>query len=223
MNINYDNELLKIEGLTWLPFVGKDYDSTHSKILFVGESHYKDPKSNNENFKKKEFTRMIVDEMAICNYQYGSPFFNRISDLFNFSDRTELWNKTSFYNFIQRPMNKGEKVTQGVIERPLKVDFENSWNIFFDVINKTKPDYCIFFGNTAANTFNKACNKRTIEFKSIVWEDYINRSYLKKAEVSIESHKTEIIFIKHPSSYFTTNKWREVLLAKYPKLETTLK
>jgi hypothetical protein len=223
MNLNYDDELLKIESLSWLPFVGKNYDTTNSKILFVGESHYYDPKSDNENFKKKEFTRMIVDEMAISNYQYGSPFFNKISELFNFTDRTDLWNKTSFYNFIQRPMNKGEKVTQGVIERPRKADFENGWDIFFDVIKETKPNYCIFFGNTAANYFNKASNKRNIDHKSIVWEDHINGSYLKRSEVIIDSHKTELIFVKHPSSYFTTSKWREVLVNKFPSLETTLK
>lgn len=223
MNLNYDDELLKIGSLKWLPFVGKDYHSTSSKILFVGESHYYDPEGDNKNFKKKEFTRMIVDEMAICNYQYGSPFFNRISELFNYVGRTELWNKVSFYNFIQRPMNKGGKVMQGVIERPLNADFSNGWNIFFDVIKNTKPDYCIFLGNTAANFFNKSCLKNNIIHKPVIWENKINGSYLKKAEVLIDDHKTELIFIKHPSSYFSTSKWREVIDMKYPNIELSLK
>jgi hypothetical protein len=223
MNLNYDDELLKIGSLNWLPFVGKDYSSMNSKILFVGESHYYNPEGDNKNVIKKEFTRMIVDEMAICNYQYGSPFFNKISELFNYVGRTELWNKVSFYNFIQRPMNKGAKATQGIIERPRKADFTKGWDIFFNVIKNTRPDYCVFLGNTAANYFNESCVKNNIDHKQVVWQDKINGSYFKKSEVLIDGHKTELIFIKHPSSYFSTSKWREVIDKKYPNIELSLK
>jgi hypothetical protein len=223
MNTNYDEKLLQIENLKWLPFIGKNYDLMENKILFVGESHYFDPNSPNLNFEKKEFTRMVVDEMAICNFQYGSPFFNKISELFNSVERTQLWNNVSFYNFIQRAMNKGEKVRQGVIERPKNLDFVNGWKIFFDVLNTTTPDYCLFFGNTSANSFNKSCSKYGIDHRSVVWEENINRSYLKRAEVMICNHKTEIIFIKHPSSYFSTNKWRDLLNKKFPKIETSIR
>jgi hypothetical protein len=218
MNISYDNQLLKIKNLKWLPFVGKDYGSKESKILFVGESHYHDPQSSNKNVEKKEFTRMIVDEMAICNFQYGSPFFNRISELFNLVSRADLWDQTSFYNFIQRPMNKGEKAIQGVIERPSKVDFVGGWEIFFEVIKNTQPDYCIFFGNTSANFFNKSCLINNIAHKTVVWEEMINGSYLKRAEVIIQDYKTELVFIKHPSSFFSMDKWRTLINAKFPDL-----
>ncbi len=218
MNLNYDPYLLKIENLKWLPFIGANYDINKNKILLVGESHYYDPKTENNNFEKQEFTRMIVDEMALNSLQYGSPFFNRISELLNYLDRIELWSGTSFYNFIQKPMNKGEKAVQGVIERPTKKDFEDGWKIYFDVIKITKPNFCIFFGSTSANYFNKACVKSNVQHKEVIREEKINGSYLKRSELLIDEHKTELIFIKHPSSYFSTNLWRAALNEKVPKI-----
>lgn len=218
MNKNQDENLTAIEGLRWLPFVGESYGVSQKKVLLVGESHYYNPDDQNTSFEHLEFTRWIVDEMGIQNQNYGSPFFSKISQIFNGVDRTALWQKTSFYNFIQRPMDKGGKVIQGVVERPSKEDFLDGWRIFFEVVKNLNPDYCVFFGNTAANHFEKACIASSINYTPVVCQESINRSYLKKAEILYENHKTELIFIKHPSSYFSTNIWREVLNSKHPDI-----
>ena len=40
MKKSFDLELKKISGLTWLPWIGEQYENNEQRILLVGESHY---------------------------------------------------------------------------------------------------------------------------------------------------------------------------------------
>ncbi len=49
-----DKEFDKVENLTWYPWVGKDYVNSERKILIIGESHYLNEGSDDENKKRKK-------------------------------------------------------------------------------------------------------------------------------------------------------------------------
>lgn len=208
MRIEFDDSFDKIKNLRWRPFIGEKYFESNKKILFIGESHYMNPEEINPNFDNPNFTRMIVSEMGIEEYDYRSKFFKNINKMFVSGETINLWNKISFYNFIQRPMNS-------IKEKPNNNDFRSGWEIFFEIVNILKPETCIFFGNKCADFFNNHCSRNNVPFNKIIWYENLNGAYLKFGQVELNK-KMNLIFIKHPSMAFNTNKWLNLLVKKYP-------
>ena len=48
-----DSQFDKIENLTWFPWVGKGYKCAKRKLLVVGESHYLNEDSDENNEKMR--------------------------------------------------------------------------------------------------------------------------------------------------------------------------
>lgn len=140
---SFDNELLKISGLTWLPWIGKDFKNNKKRLLIVGESHYT-LSDNDEDYKKrfqdatdnKTLTRECIYESPICKDWINNTFENihRVILRSNDFDKALFWEQVAFYNFIQRLMYYRVK------ERPTWVDFYSSWKTFIEVpkIRKVK-------------------------------------------------------------------------------------
>ena len=40
MNKKIDEQLLRINNLHWLPWIGKNYSASQTKLMVLGESHY---------------------------------------------------------------------------------------------------------------------------------------------------------------------------------------
>jgi len=190
---------------TWDPWVGENYmDSIFKKrILIIGESHYGDPVS-------REFTRKVVNELGIKNWNRKIPFFKNIVSVLggniNTEDgRTNFWNSVSFCNLIQRPM-KDRK------ERPTATDFVNGWNSLIHINDVLKPDLCIVFSMEAYNKLANAINHNYVDYKATtVSNRKIGRSYLREIVLTRGQFSRSFIFLKHPSAFFSIPKWRPAL------------
>lgn len=209
-----DEKLTQIENLKWLPWVGDRYNSLsfENRMLIVGESHYHDnTPSSIEKHNSPNFTRTVIEELAIERWYYGTKIFpNLHRSLFRNDefDSSAFWNLVSFYNFIQRPMgtNKG---------RPSYDDFYNSWYTFIDIIKLLKPRTCLFIGTTAANSLEHAIQSTDFSTKGVTWEDYISNAYAKTAVIKDkDGNETHLIFIRHTSQMFSWSKWNDYLQKK---------
>ncbi|AFL97271.1 hypothetical protein [Ornithobacterium rhinotracheale] len=213
MDTSYDNAFKNIEGLRWLPFVGEKYNVSKPKVLLVGESHYLDESENN-NHEKVIYTRMIANELGAGNrnYKTKSPIFNNVNNMLKATNPQKLWDKIAFYNFVQRPMSSLDI-------RPSNSDFDEAWVVFFRLVQVLKPDYCLFLGNSAAERLDKMTQKCNVERK-LAWDEVnlINGAKFKKAELKLGNLQTKLFCIKHPSSHFSPELWREKLQKESPEL-----
>ena len=70
IDITLDGQLKEISGLTWLPWIGCDYQMNKysDRILIVGESHY-DWHDNESKLKleNKNFTRFVIEEQGLSH------------------------------------------------------------------------------------------------------------------------------------------------------------
>jgi hypothetical protein len=215
MNTNkYNSEFDKIKSLSWYPWIGTSYENnTDSKFLIIGESHYvinQDDKFNQEKFdkviKNKRTTQLVVEEAIECNGRYKF-FINASKALMGDAsyEFSKLWSKVAFYNFIQIPM-----VTQK--GRPKTEDFLKGWETYFEIIKVIKPTHCIFLGSSSAGTFKKFVSKQmNIEYEDVNYHMKFGRYWGKKGSITIDGFKTNITFIKHPSSFFTWQDWYSYL------------
>lgn len=212
----YDNDILRIKNIKWLPFVGNKYFKTdeNNRFMLIGESHYHN--NSEESIKKhnnQAYTRIVIQELAIDRKYWGTKIFQNIHRVLLRNDKfnTKLfWNSVSYYNFIQRPMdtNKG---------RPSNQEFYEGWKVFLELIKILKPKTCLFIGTSAANSLIDATKGTDYTCEKVSWEDYISNAYAKTAILKDKSeNETKLVFIRHASSMFSWTKWNDYLQKTIP-------
>lgn len=223
---SFDEELLKINELTWLPWIGRDFTKTERRLLVIGESHYIDEKDE-EIFKisfqnasnDKLFTRNCIFESPIKILWKNRTFENIPKALLKTSnyDRELLWKQVAFYNFIPRLMDYRVK------ERPSVYDFYNSWKTFIEVVKILKPTDCIFIGVSASNTYNPAINDLKLNFTHIKWRESIGNAYGRTSTLNLDDKTIKLSFIQHASRGFSWFKWNNFLSRENHEIITYLK
>jgi len=120
--------------------------------------------------------------------------------------RRELfWEHVAFYNFIPRLMDYRKK------ERPMWVDFYNSWDTFIKVIKVIKPTDCVFIGVSASNSFNQAMEELRIKYTPIKWLEGIGTVYARSSKIEIDDYELNLTFIQHSSKMFSWSRWNAFL------------
>ena len=195
-----------ISELKWDPYIGKDYFKNKTKILIIGESHYKKG-VDIEKYENRNFTNHVVNIHAIKG-KYSKLFPNFHKALFGKLDfdNQQLWDNLAFYNFVQRSMDSNKK-------RPSKDDFYNGWLTFFKIVEVLKPTHCIFLGVSAISTFRKAeQHKENIEIQKFERGPKIQNTFPREFTLRINNNlKITGILIKHTSQYFSWSKWNTYL------------
>ena len=213
----YDNDFKKIEGLKWLPWVGKNYDST--KIFILGASHYEWIKQGSEGYQdmkdsveSKEFTREVVARHGVMIDKLGRNTFGNFcrclldDNADSIEDRKELWNSVLFYNLLQEPMVDGTKTVVTDDNGPL------SWEVFKNIIAILKPNICIVWGVEVLDHWASNC----MEFRGkYEYKEKVGGSSPREATITIDGHEVPICVIHHPSQNFSHTQWREYLLSQH--------
>lgn len=214
MDNQLDMELKNVKNQKWLPFIG-DYYLTipeDRKLLIVGESHYHDNSQQSiERHNSINFTREVIDEQAIkeknCETRIFQNFHKAMFADNQFNTET-FWNLTSFYNFVQRPMETNK-------DKPDSDDFKNGWSTFFETINITKPNTCLFIGVGASNLLQDTINESDFEIVNFTRDAIISGTFPRRATIkSSDNQLIELIFIQHTSKYFNWEIWNDYIKQK---------
>ena len=160
-----DSQFDKIENLTWFPWVGKGYKCAKRKLLVVGESHYLNEDSDENNEKRrellirdKEHTRNCLYEVLI-NKSWSSKTYSNIMEALCdrgiLSDNKTALSEIAYYNFIQRQMDYSKDTK----ERPNIDDYKIAWKCFLHIIDILQPTDCIFVGVESVTLFEEIMDK----------------------------------------------------------------
>lgn len=215
LNTDFDQKLNTIQGLTWLPWIGKDFHNQQERLLIVGESHYSDGDSLdafNKNIalaEDKYFTRNMIEQTQIKKLYEHKALSNLFSALYgkNTMNEKDVWSKISFYNFVQRSMNYSNIHDQKKTEQPTIKDFDFGWEIFVQMVKIIKPTKCIFIGVRAAEPFERMMDKLKIQRTDRIVHPEINKLSPRTASVTIDGNTINLTFIKHTSAYFSPQAW----------------
>ena len=210
----YDNDFKKIEGLKWLPWVGKNYDST--RIFVLGASHYEyiGP-GEEESSTSNKFTRKVVAEHGIDSKnerhkKYAFAAFNKCllnEKASSLEARVKLWSSVLFYNILQEVMTNG---TDTIVEDNNALE---AWKVFKKLVPILKPQLCIVWGVDIlehwADNYGEFIGKYTRKKEE-------GDIYSRNALITIDGHEVPICVIHHPSyRFFSREKWREYLLSQH--------
>ncbi len=211
-----DKEFEQISELNYLPWVGENYSK---KLLIVGESHYGE---NNEKriheVNHPTFTRAAVLDMGVTGNSYGGKvkFYNNIWRLgrkFNSELSTQdFWQSVGYLNIVQSAMIE-------LKNRPEQKDFERGTNAFLKSTLALKPKYCLMAGLSSHGYVINFAEQNDFRIINTLYHEKVGRSFPRQIDIEHSSgYKTTLIFISHPSKYFSHNAWGDFLLSNFPDL-----
>ena len=216
----YDNDFKKIEGLKWLPWVGKNYDAT--RIFVLGASHYEWIKQGEagyqdmkDSIERSEFTRGIVAGHGLMRDSSGANTFCNFrkcllnDDAYSFDAKKELWSSVLFYNLLQEPMI-------GDTDTIVTDDNEAiAWDVFKKITIMLKPEICIVWGVSVLDYWSKKHDEFKDKYEH---KEKVGGSYPRETVINIDRYNVPICVIQHPSRYFDDaipTQWREYLLTQH--------
>lgn len=212
----FDDQFKKIQSLNWLPWVGKNYTKQPAgkKLLIVGESHYvplgEDP---DDVYSHMDWTRKFVSKegLKLTSLYTGNAInplvCNTERAIFNEKCPTDenkknLWYSVAFYNLIQRLLT-----SINTEDRPTEKDFLTGWEVFLKVIDILNPNICLVLGKAGFGLLGHYLKNNPTDW-SIRVEIHGQE---KIAFLSKNEREIKLIFIRHPSQYFSWTKWAEII------------
>lgn len=227
IDTRYDNALQAAASrLHWLPWVGTGYAilPREQRLLILGESHYhwKNKKETAEQVSRyladQEFTRYFVFDHGFSAPKPPTKFAAALTRAIygrqhNAQQKQHLWSSVAYYNRVQRAMANADA-------RPTQDDYRVAWDTFFPVINVLQPGYCLFAGVEICGYVEElraAAHQHGYVVSGPGRRPAIGKTAPRVATVtSAAGEVTQLVFIKHPSSFFSWEKWGRFLQDELP-------
>lgn len=198
----------RMKHVTFKPWIGENYESGGifgKKILVLGESHHcgGDSESDAEYANGySDFTIDVVKQLLQGVKASWTPTFRKferslVGHETNLKESFEIWNSVAFYNYIQRALTDSRKA-------PEYNDKDKT--AFFEVLDKYRPDLIIAWGVT--RLYDNMPDERWLENDDIIIDGLkVHNGYYSLSD----GRHTRIIWIRHPSSFFSWKRWCKVI------------
>lgn len=220
-----DIGLEKVEGLTWLPWIGNKYSLRDNRILVLGESHYQHGGYTCHEIEgNQNYTRDVISEYVEMGRDAGKQYtmyepIERIlkgSVLDADASREIIWNSVAYMNIIQRVLaeKSGNKDWNW---------FLDGWKAVLGVVYVLRPRIVICFSTD--KQLNRVNFNRLPEFKDEMTFGYTvlknDDSCRKIGRVTVATpggiafggagDPIPVVFIQHASRIRRFDEWRSVL------------
>ena len=213
-DFKFDKDFIDIEGLKYLPWVGKNALHQKEKIMIIGESVYNWGKNKDEielakkKLEKNDFARIVVYEHGIENPITKRKFARNIErtiskEFYSQSEHQKFWEKILFHEYVQRPL-------KNIKERPTNDDYFTGAKVLTSLLKILHPSKCVFLGTTWSKYMNvKNSIEHYFSIEEVHFQSKINNTYPNI--LVIKELNIKIYFIKHPSSFYTPELWKDFI------------
>ena len=190
------------------PWVGNKYSKSDNRILILGESHY-DWEEDGRKYKarRKDFTIGYINGLTNPDDRsdYGNKgtwtklekaFIGESGEKYNKSAIKTFWHSVSFYNFVQKSVPEGSRVS------PKSDNFKKSIPALEEVISNLKPHVIIILGMRLWKHLPKKHDSKSFRVDG------------RTTDTIIYNYPNGQCFafpIYHPSAGFNSDRWGKVI------------
>mgnify|MGYP003625543558 CR=1 FL=1 len=213
-DISYDTEIGKLEGINRLPWVGNSFREKKIKILVLGESVYdwnpKDPQNkdkisspyNLRDLHKSHALDFNRESRFVRNIERAIYGKKRPSD----DEKNMFWSSISYHNLVSR-------VLESKKHRPSHFDYYSGWGTFDKLIDTLEIDQVIVYGleQKKIKSLIEYSERNGLSLERAKLPEKVGRSFPRKIIIKRGAKEIKLLFIRHPSSYFSWKKWHPII------------
>lgn len=212
----FDQNLEARAQLTWLPWVGSQFCIHPLRTMILGESTYNWAPGNEIVAKRiagRDHLRIIHRNHAL-DFDRKSKYVRNIERAIfavrkpTAQEKQKLWSGTAYHNLVLRPMATRK-------HRPTVNDYESGWREALSLIDLLKVDQCLVYGleRSKLTALKAVCDESNYVLAATPRLDKVGRSTPRLFSLSLGSHIVRLLFIRHPSAYFSWKAWTQVIQA----------
>ncbi len=214
--------------LKWWPWIGMEFKKAKNKTLILGESTYIwKAKSTNENERKEEEAWIrgrisrndhlrILHQNLVLKFNKNTKYARNIeraifqSNAPSNADKAKLWASVVYHNLVLRDMST-------IKERPTNADYADGWEEMLGLAMLLEIDQCIVYGlewrkiNELISILKTRDERGELTFKRLKIAQEIGNSSPCVISIETNGQHLKILFIRHPSAFFTWKKWGAVI------------
>ena len=212
IDTSYDGFFSNDLNLPWLPWVGVNFTNSTTKTIILGESTYNwDP--DNLDVKKRiannNHLRVLHQNHALDTERPSKYVRNIEKAIFqqkhpSRENKLKLWNSVVYHNLVLRMMQTRK-------DRPTFDDYKEGWEVYLELMAKLDIDECLVYGLEAKKykALIEVLENKNIDYIYIKLDTKVGRSFPRIIKIKDSSHS--ILFMQHPSAYFSWKKWSKIL------------
>ncbi|MGF1760615.1 hypothetical protein L4D76_22365 [Photobacterium sagamiensis] len=217
IDTSFDSKFEENEFYTWLPWIGREYSKSKIKTLILGESTYNwavksDTREKVKNRINQNNHLRIVHKNNAIDFNGKSPYARNIERAIFLKKKTKrsdahlLWTNVAYHNLVLRAMPTKK-------HRPKYEDYLAGWLTFIELTQSLNVEQCIVYGleKNKLKSFKEAFDSKDIPYTFKKIKAGIGRSYPKSVNIKFKNKEIKVLFIRHPSSFFSWKKWGGIL------------
>lgn len=214
----YDDTLNEKLNFLWLPWIGNNFKKSKKKTMILGESFYNS--TGKERKEDKEFLRRHLHRHAL-NHDSSENFVRNIERAIfcvknpKNMDKDIFWQSIMYHNLVLRRMPT-------LKHRPTFNDYKKGWEAFLELVKELEIEQCIVYGleSKKLKAFKTVLEEQEVSFKNRKLEEKVGRTSPRIIDIEMQNITIKIIFIRHPSAYFSWEKWGKILKREFTLPQT---
>lgn len=210
----FDQVLEARAQLTWLPWVGSQFCIHPLRTMILGESTYNWAPGNEIVAKRisgRDHLRVVHRNHAL-NFDRKSKYVRNVERAIfavrkpTVVQKQNLWLGTAYHNLVLRPMKTRK-------HRPTEDDYKEGWREALSLIEVLEVQQCLVYGLETLKlaTLREVCHDSKYVLAAQPRLEKVGRSTPRLYTLSIGSHVVKLLFVRHPSAYFSWKAWTKVI------------
>tara|TARA_Y100001951_G_scaffold104157_1_gene114963 strand:- start:542 stop:1240 length:699 start_codon:yes stop_codon:yes gene_type:complete len=211
---SFDETLLRIKDINRLPWVGKNYKKQSYKTLILGESVYDWNPADSSSIGRisDSYNLRKLHKALAFDFNQNARFIRNIERAIyskrnpTNEEKAHLWNSVVYHNLVCRVLETNR-------HRPSYDDYYTGWKVFDKLTTVFDIDQVIVYGLEspkiiAFNSYYKDIGILPVQTSNLC---KVGRTKPKKYIIEKDGKDINILFIRHPSAFFSWRKWSTVI------------
>jgi hypothetical protein len=212
LDLSFDPLFAARPQVKWWPWVGSEYSHSTVKTMILGESVYRWGKGDafDKRYALTSGLRVTHENHAL-KFDRPSRYVRNIERAIfqrrNPSDaqKQTLWSSVCYHNLVLEAMDSAK-------HRPEPHHFESGWDAAMDLFDLLSVEQCLVFGVESVGALRLAAGRSGLNCNVARHPTAVGRFSAHSGSVdTANGHPVKLLFVRHPSSFFSWRKWSPVV------------
>lgn len=211
LDFSFDPAFASRSGLPWWPWVGSRFSLSPIRTMVIGESIYNWGEGFDVRYAKFDALRQTHSRHAL-NYRRDSPYVRNFERAIyqayapSEEQKLALWSSVAYHNLVLDPL-------KSLKARPSYSQYLEGWNELLELTHLMAVDQAIIYGleSKKIDALAEAAKRRGSILQRSPMQTKVGRSRPKLITIRDGDRAMKLLFIRHPSAFFSWRKWAPVI------------
>lgn len=215
IDTSFDQQFDARPSLPWWPWVGRDFATSSTRTLVVGESIYEWSEEDRATFEKRYEQKSGLRETHrrhAMAFDRNSPYVRNIERAVfgrsrpQESQKLGFWTSVAYHNLVLEALPSRKRK-----HRPTLAHFVKGWEEVLELCELLSVEQILVYGVSSAYALREVCKSRALPCTVQKSGAAVSNCRPRIGVVQTRERNIKLVFIRHPSEYFSWEGWSPII------------